>query len=157
MPFEEPSPDNDYLADHAALLLQSLKKLTGRVLIDPTLSPIEAAQQLYEAPFFVASHNTSSDPLLTYGNRTAQNLFEMSWEEFTSTPSRFTAEAPIREERARLLAEVTAHGFIDNYSGIRISSTGKRFRIKKATVWNLIHPDGFPAGQAATFSHWENV
>ncbi|MDB0055877.1 MEKHLA domain-containing protein [bacterium] len=81
----------------------------------------------------------------------------MTWEQFTSSPSRFTAAAPNREERARLLAEVTENGFIDNYSGVRISSSGKRFRIKQATVWNLSDPDGTPTGQAATFSHWESV
>ena len=157
MSFEEPGPDNDYLANHVALLLGSLKAVTGRDLIDPQAEPLEAARQLYEAPFFVASHGTLGDPILTYGNRFAQELFEMSWEEFTSTPSRFTAEAPNRKERAKLLNEVTANGFIDNYSGVRISNTGNRFRIKKATVWNLIHPDGSHAGQAATFSNWEKV
>ncbi len=157
MSFEEPGPDNNYLANHVVLLLGSLKAVTGRDLIDSQAEPLETARQLYEAPFFVASHDTSGDPILTYGNRFAQELFEMSWEEFTSTPSRFTAEAPNREERAKLLAEVTANGFIDNYSGVRISSTGNRFRIKKATVWNLIHPDGSSAGQAATFSDWEKI
>ena len=157
MSFEEPGPDNNYLADHVALLLSSLKALTGRDLFDPQIDPIEAARQIYEAPFFVASHDTSNDPVLTYGNRFAQELFEMSWGDFTSTPSRFTAEAPNREERARLLTEVTTNGFIDNYSGIRISSTGNRFCIKQATVWNLIHPDGSHAGQAATFSNWEKI
>ena len=157
MSFEEPGPNNNYLANHVALLLGSLKAVTGRDLIDPQAEPLETARQLYEAPFFVASHDTSGDPILTYGNRFAQELFEMSWDEFTSTPSRFTAEAPNREERAKLLAEVTANGFIDNYSGVRISSTGNRFRIKKATVWNLIHPDGSSAGQAATFSDWEKI
>ena len=157
MSFEEPGPDNNYLANHVALLLGSLKAVTGRDLIDPQAEPLETARQLYQAPFFVASHDTSGDPILTYGNRFAQELFEMSWEEFTSTPSRFTAEAPNREERAKLLAEVTANGFIDNYSGVRISSTGNRFRIKKATVWNLINSDGSYAGQAATFSNWEKI
>ena len=157
MSFEEPGPNNNYLANHVALLLGSLKAVTGRDLIDPQAEPLETARQLYEAPFFVASHDTSGDPILTYGNRFAQELFEMSWDEFTSTPSRFTAEAPNREERAKLLAEVTANGFIDNYSGVKISSTGNRFRIKKATVWNLIHPDGSSAGQAATFSNWEKI
>jgi hypothetical protein len=157
MSFEEPGPNNNYLANHVALLLGSLKAVTGRDLIDPQAEPLETARQLYEAPFFVASHDTLGDPILTYGNRFAQDLFEMSWEEFTATPSRYTAEAPNREERARLLAEVTKNRFIDNYSGIRISSTGKRFRIKQATVWNLMDPNGNNAGQAATFSHWEKV
>jgi len=57
----------------------------------------------------------------------------MSWAELTRTPSRLTAEAPNREERARLLAAVTARGFIDDYSGVRISKSGRRFRIARAT------------------------
>ena len=57
-------------------------------------------------------------------------------------PSRLTAEAPDRAERARLLAEVTARGFIDDYSGVRISHTGPRFQIQRATVWNLTDDQG---------------
>ena len=92
---------------------------------------------------------------MNYGNASALALWEMPWAELTRTPSRLTAEATNREERARLLAAVTARGFIDDYSGIRISKTGRRFRIAQATVWNLVMPDGKPCGQAAMFSHWE--
>jgi hypothetical protein len=69
-------------------------------------------------------------------------------------PSRLTAEAPDRTERARLLAEVAARGFIDDYSGVRISRTGQRFRIERATVWNLSDDEGRRCGQAATFRTW---
>lgn len=154
---EEPSPKNDYLVGHVALLLGNFKHLTGRDLISPELDRVEAARELYQAPFFVASHETSADPVLNYGNLFAQRLFEMSWDEFTSTPSRFTAEAPKREERARLLSRVTARGFIDNYSGVRISASGKRFWIREATVWNLASADGSRVGQAATFREWEEI
>ena len=92
---------------------------------------------------------------MNYGNAAALALWEMSWPELTRTPSRLTAEAPNREERARLLAAVTAHGFIDDYSGIRISKSGRRFRIARATVWNLLDERGNYAGQAAAFSQWE--
>ena len=78
----------------------------------------------------------------------------MLCEAFTQTPSRFTAEEPNREERARLLQRVTADGYIDDYSGVRISSSGQRFQIERATVWNLLTLDGKRLGQAATFSHW---
>jgi len=50
---------------------------------------------------------------------------------------------------------VTTHGFIDDYSGVRISKSGRRFRILRATVWNLIKEGGEPCGQAATFDRWE--
>lgn len=149
-----PSPENHYLAGHATLLLDTYQSLTGRSLIDRTGDPTADAKTLFHAPVFVASHNTLEDPTLTYGNQTALDLFEMPWQTFVGTPSRFTAEPPDRDERARLLAGVTANGFIDNYSGIRISSTGQRFQIHQATVWNLTSPDGTPTGQAATFNTW---
>jgi len=78
-----------------------------------------------------------------------------TWEEFTRTPSRLTAEAPNRVERARLLDTVTRQGYIDDYFGVRISKSGRRFRITRATVWNLLTVEGRPCGQAATFSNWE--
>ena len=81
---------------------------------------------------------------MNYGNAAALALWEMSWEELTRTPSRLTAEAPNREERARLLEAVTRRGFIDDYSGMRISKGGRRFRISRATVWNLISETGEP-------------
>ena len=93
--------------------------------------------------------------MLNYGNQAALNLWEMSWDELTRTPSRLTAEMPEQEERARLLAAVTERGFIDDYSGIRISKSGRRFRIAKATVWNLVTERNEPYGQAAMFDYWE--
>ncbi len=93
--------------------------------------------------------------MLNYGNATALTLWEMSWEELTRTPSRYTAEAPNREERARLLEAVTRDGFIDNYAGVRVSKNGRRFRIAQATVWNLLNEAGVYCGQAAKFDTWE--
>ena len=69
-------------------------------------------------------------------------------------PSRLTAEAPDRAARARLLAQVAAQGFIDDYAGVRISRAGKRFLIERATVWNLTDDQGRLCGQAATFQTW---
>ncbi len=71
-----------------------------------------------------------------------------------SLANRYQAE---HAERARLLAEVTAHGLIDNYSGVRISRTGQRFLIEQATVWNLSDEEGRRCGQAATFRAWRLV
>ena len=156
------------LAAHSELLARSLRHWTGRELAvsrsdapTPSLPPApgtpEFAIALFHAPFVLVSHGTEADPVLNYGNRAALDLWEMSWEQLTRTPSRFTAEAPDREERARLLERVTRYGFIDDYSGIRISRTGRRFRIHRATVWNLIDAAGRPAGQAATFDRWEHL
>ena len=153
----QPSTQNDYLVEHATLLFRCYADLLGRELIDETQDDVERARLLFEAPFFVASHNTAADPILTYGNRCALDLFEMSWDEFTSTPSRLTAEAPNRAERAELLRRGSADSFINDYSGVRISRHGQRFRIRRATVWNLTNSSGIFVGQAATFSAWQKL
>jgi hypothetical protein len=150
----QPSPENSYSPDHVELLTRSFRNLTGRDLLPVSDDGALLAQRVWEAPFFVASHDTAADPILTYGNRCALDLFAMEWEQFTSTPSRFTAEEPNREERAHLLERVSADGFIDDYSGVRISRSGQRFRIHRATVWNLTDQNGTHCGQAATFSEW---
>jgi hypothetical protein len=140
---------------HCGRLVRSYRHFTGRELLPGVVEPPEISRQLFAAPFVQVSHGTEADPILNYGNAAALELWGMSWEELTRTPSRFTAEAPNREERARLLAAVTAKGFIDDYSGIRITKAGRRFLIRQATVWNLITEAGLPCGQAATFSAWE--
>lgn len=150
----EPGPANCYQVDHVERLRRTFHALTGRDLIDPALSPAAAADALFHSPFVVLSHDATPDPILTYGNRIALELFELAWEELVWMPSRLTAEAPDRAERARLLAQVAAQGFIDDYAGVRISRTGKRFRIERATVWNLTDDQGQPCGQAATFRTW---
>lgn len=154
----EPSVANRFLAEHVALLAASYRHLTGRELIPSELvDPVDRARWLYEAPIFVASHDGAADPVFNYGNLTAQSLFELDWRSFTSTPSRYTAEEPNRAERARLLERVRENGFIDDYAGIRISRTGRRFRIENATVWNVADDRGRIVGQAATFASWVPV
>ncbi len=137
------------------IIARSYFKWTGRDLLSGLFNPLGLSKNIFHAPFVLVAHDTESDPVLNYGNAAALALWEMPWAELTRTPSRLTAEAPNRAERARLLAQVTAHGFIDNYSGIRISKTGRRFRIAQATVWNLVDEKNQPCGQAAMFAHWE--
>jgi hypothetical protein len=139
---------------HVGLLLDSFVRLVGRELVSREGTPEEQADRLFHAPFVVVSHGTEPDPVLNYGNAAALTLWEMTWEELTQTPSRLTAEPVHRDERAKLLARTRAHGFVDDYSGIRISKSGKRFRIEQAIVWNLTDADGEHRGQAATFDHW---
>lgn len=135
-------------------LLDSHALWLKRELIDRG-GDIEArSERLFFAPFVVVSHLDSQDPILNYGNRQALDLWEMTWAEFTATPSRLTAEPVNRDERARTLRRVAAHGFVDDYKGVRISRTGRRFLVEGATVWNVLDGDGTRRGQAATFSHW---
>jgi hypothetical protein len=102
----------------------------------------------------VVAHGTGPDPLLTYANASALKLWEMAPDTLVRTPSRLTAEPVHRDERARLLERTSREGFVDDYSGVRISKTGRRFMIEKAIVWNLDDESGQALGQAATFDRW---
>ena len=153
----EPARENGFLCEHAELLISSYRRLTGKDLVKPQRLPADAYRVLYEAPYGVVSHDIGEDPIFNYANRTAQSVFEMDWQAFTRLPSRKSAEPVNRAERERLLARVTREGFIDDYQGVRISSTGRRFRIEDATVWNLVDESGAYRGQAAVFYRWSHL
>ena len=156
----EPVWNNAALVARTQIIARSFRHWTGRELpVEPETgtTPAEFAEKIFHAPFVLVAHGSEADPVLNYGNAGALALWEMPWDEFTRTPSRLTAEAPNRAERARLLAAVTARGYIDDYSGVRISKTGRRFRIQRATVWNLISEDGRLCGQAAMFDSWHHL
>lgn len=149
----EPNPDNLFLAEHARLLLDSYQRLIGKALA-PVGDPPQRAKALYEADFVVVSHDTAPDPVFNYANLAAQRLFGMDWDTFVALPSRLSAGPTHRDERQRLLDAVTRNGYIDNYAGIRVAHSGRRFRVEAATVWNLTNDAGNYAGQAAMFSEW---
>lgn len=137
------------------ILARSYQQLLGKKLIDRDLTDTYAlSKALFHAPFVVVSHGTQADPILNYGNQTALELWSMDWQQLTKTPSRLTAEPVNRTDRALILDRVTKQGYIDNYRGIRISSTGQRFLIERVTIWNLTDETGNKCGQAATFACW---
>lgn len=140
--------------ERARLILDSHARVVGRALLDVQGAPTERARALYHAPFVVLAHEAASDPVFTYGNAAAQALFEFDWDALLQLPSRLSAEPVNQAERQRLLAAVSQHGYIDDYAGVRVSRTGRRFRIVNATVWNLIDEAGKYCGQAATFAQW---
>ena len=141
-----------------ALLSGSYLRLVGIPLIPHGQGLRDPARWLYEqAPYCVLAHDTEPDPRFIYANRTAQTCFEYTWQELTSLPSRLSAEAPNREERQRLLDEVSRQGFATGYAGLRISKTGRRFWIEDGTVWQLLGKDGAVRGQAATFPRWRDA
>ncbi len=143
-----------FLVTWSQLLLDSFRRWTGRDLLIRTGTPDAQAQALFAAPFVVVSHDTQTDPMLNYGNQQALDLWELSWAQLTSTPSRLTAEPMNRDERARMLAAAERQGYYSGYRGIRISSTGKRFLVEDAIVWNVVDGQGIRVGQAATFARW---
>lgn len=140
--------------DHTQLLLDSYRRWLGQELVTRTKSREADARELFRAPFIVVSHGVQADPILNYGNSVALDLWEIDVATLLQTPSRKTAEPMHRDERANLLERTTRDGYVDDYQGIRISGTGKRFRIDRAIVWNLIDAQENFAGQAATFSEW---
>ncbi len=139
---------------HGQLMLDSFSRLLKYELVSREGTPLEQARRLFEAPRVVVSHGTQADPILSYGNRLALRLWEMDPATLTQTPSRLTAEPLHREARGVLLERTRRDGYVDDYSGIRISSTGRRFRIEQAIVWNLSDVAGIHCGQAATFDQW---
>ncbi|WP_217592909.1 MEKHLA domain-containing protein [Cohnella sp. GbtcB17] len=145
--------DGEWLERHSRLLMDSYRALTGKALIKAGRAG-QASDDLYEAPFALLSHGTEEDPVLNYGNRTAQALWEMDWQSFTRMPSRLTAEPMQREVREAFMEDVRLKGYSDCYEGVRVSSSGKRFRIEQAVVWNLIDEKGAYLGQAAMFPGW---
>ena len=136
------------------LLLDSYYHWTKQDLIKRGTTHLEQSKQLFQSPFVVVSHGLQDDPILNYGNRAALALWEMSWEELTSAPSRLTSEPINQEERAQMLQRAAQNGFIDDYRGVRISKTGNRFLVERAIVWNVVDTQGHHHGQAATFSQW---
>lgn len=140
--------------DRIQLINSSFERLTGRTLVEPG---VDIAAALWKAPRVILAHGTEADPLFFYGNEMALQLFEVTAEELQRMPSRLSADALQREARAKLMEQVTQDGFIENYSGVRISATGKRFRIEQAVIWNLLDERGRVHGQAATFDRWTAV
>lgn len=137
-----------------ALIAESFERLTGRPLLGDT--PYSPAA-VWDAPLAILAHGTEADPIFFYGDRLALELFEVTPRQLVQMPSRFSAESPNRAERERLLDQVTRRGFIADYAGVRISATGRRFRIEHATVWNLIDAEDVVQGQAAAFDTWTRL
>lgn len=137
----------------AACILRSHERAFGRPLL-PGSDNAHAAQNLFSADTVVLAHNGSADPCLIYANAAALQLWERRWAEMIGMPSRLTAEPQERADRARMLASALQQHASEGYSGVRISQSGRRFRIHNARLWTLWGPGDQPCGQAAAFSDW---
>lgn len=140
-------------AEQVERIASSYETLIGKPLVEGD-DPVAA---LWGAAPAIVAHGTEADPIFFFGNRSALKLFETDLATFTAMPSRLSAEASLRAERDALMDRVRANGFIDDYSGIRISASAKRFRIEQATVWNLNDETGAVHGQAAAFDQWSPI
>ena len=123
--------------DWTALITASHLAEVGEPLCDPG--------GLEDLAAVVLCHDTSEDPVLVFANRAARDLWEAP---LVGMPSRLTAPADQRAERAQALA---GDGVVRGYAGVRVSATGRLFRIEDATVWPVRDAAGRRVGQAATF------
>ena len=155
---EASRPDLSLDAGFAGLLTGSYQRILGCALVDEGAGEQSTASWLYrDAPFCLLAHDGAADPRFVYANAIAQACFGYDREEFTRLPSRLSAEAPDRSERQRLLDAVARDGFIDDYRGVRVAKSGRRFWIEQAVVWELIDEVGARQGQAAVFRTWHDV
>ncbi|MCA7960391.1 MEKHLA domain-containing protein [Burkholderia multivorans] len=137
-------------ADFFLLLADSYRRLLNRPLVPDGLNAADGAAWLYDAaPFGILAHDTSADPVFVYGNKRAQAIFEYGWDELTALPSRLSAKPMERRERQSFLEKVARDGFVSDYRGVRVTKSGKRFWIERATVWQLVDAGGIVRGQAA--------
>jgi hypothetical protein len=95
--------------------------------------------------------------VFVYANQAALDLFEAEWDELIGTPSTKSAEPidGIQQDRSSVLNKVLEKGAVDDYQGDRISFQGTKFRILKATLFNVEAPSGDRVGQAAVIKSWE--
>jgi len=112
---------------------------------------LAVADELYAHPWAVLCHDTGPDPLFVYANLTAQRLWERPLTQFVGWPSRFTAP---EEERAARAAALREGDVVRGYQGVRISASGRRFRISDAMIFTVTQ-DGLVVGQAAVVPRWE--
>jgi len=149
-----PSSENSYLKDYVYLITSSLKKLANIEIVDFSLSLEDQAKQAFNSNYVLLAHNGANEPIFNYANKTALKLFEMSWEEFTTMPSKYSAESDERGKREQFLADVAENGYSKNYSGIRISKSGRRFEIRNVILWNVYDSENNRIGQAAVFDEY---
>jgi MEKHLA domain len=145
---------NSAVMDWSQLLLNSFQHWTGRELLERAGDPAYQAHALFLSPFIVISHGMEEDPIINYGNQAAIELWETTWEDLARTPSRLTAEPINRAEREWMLEQAKIRGYLDTYQGVRVTSTGRRFLVENAIIWNVVDAGGQRVGQAATFLHW---
>ena len=136
-----------------ALLLDSHQRLFQRPLVCSNGIRL-AAQELFVLDQVVLCHDGSEDPRFLYANRAALQLFSRNWEQMVGMPSRLSASANQRLSRREQLELARRQDKLENYSGVRVNSQGRRFQIRGARIWSLIDQERHYSGQAACFSQW---
>jgi hypothetical protein len=53
-----------------------------------------------------------------------------------------------------MLEQARTRGYLATYQGVRVTSTGRRFLVENALIWNVLDAEKQRIGQAATFMQW---
>lgn len=141
----------DELRTRAGWLLRSYRHWAGEDLLDLPSDEAAHARALFDAPLAVLAHDTRPDPLCIYANDAALTAFELSPADAPAFATSRTVEPTAREERRGALSRAEDVGLLSGYSGVRVSTTGRRFRIRDGQIWTLLDDDGRRVGQAAAF------
>lgn len=142
----------DELRTRARWLLHSYRRWAGRDLLElATDDDAGRARALFDAPFAVLAHDTRPDPLCVYANAAALAAFELDLADAPQFATSRTVEPAARDERRAALARADEAGLLSGYSGVRVSTAGRRFRIHDGRIWTVLDDDGRRVGQAAAF------
>lgn len=145
------------IISHSTVIYRSYTFWTGNELFDGLTNESDLSRKLYHAPFVVVSHGTEEDPVFNYANLKAQEIWNMGWDEFTSMPSRFSAEPIEESKRNQLLETGRKKGITRLKQGIRINKDGRRFYIKDVVLFNLLNKNQDYCGQGAVYPKWEFI
>lgn len=141
----------DELQTRARWILRSYRTWAGEDLI-PLASDaddVARARALFAAPIAVLAHDRQPDPLCVYANAAALAAFELTLAEAPAFATSRTVEPAAREDRRAALDRADEAGLVRGYSGVRVSTSGRRFRIHDGRIWTVLDDDGRRVGQAA--------
>lgn len=141
----------------AVSIAESYYRLTGSPLIPAAevADGPDLVESMYRAPQLLLCHDGADDPKFTYANQAALAAFELPWSGFIGMPSRLSAAPDDQSERSEMITQATASGYFTGYSGVRVASSGRTFRIVDATLWRVTDSDGTVLGLACKIPHIE--
>jgi hypothetical protein len=155
---EKAPPLADFYEPFIRKVIASCRRVAGLDLIQQeNLQRDCLGKSVFYGKFALLTHRGGADAILNYGNDYVLKLWDTTWAEFITMPSKLTAPEEGRETREEFMETVRHNGFATGYDGIRISRTGRRFVIKDVTVWQLVDGDGLNFGVGAYFSNYERI
>ncbi|MBO9516632.1 MAG: MEKHLA domain-containing protein [Porphyrobacter sp.] len=152
---DERTAMRDSAGSRLALIAESYARITGEPLVEG--SPEDLEEALWHSPHVILVHGDEPVPRIFYANRQALDLYEMTAEAFIGMPSHLCAEPTRRHERVKVLTELEKRNLVEVDTGVRIASSGRRFRLVRAKSWNLLDEHGAKHGVVAYYLEWRHL